>query len=61
MLVLSRRESECIDINGGADNGGITIMVVQIDGQKVRLGIQAAPAVPIHRREVRLAIERDGK
>ena len=54
MLVLSRKRSQCIDIGKG-----VTIMVVAIDGNKVRLGITAPPEVPVHRREVRLAIEKE--
>lgn len=47
MLVLSRKKDECIVIN---DN--ITIVVVEIRGDKVRLGIEAPKEVPVHRREV---------
>ena len=47
MLVLSRKVSESIVIN---DN--ITIMVVEVKGDKVRLGIQAPTSVPVHRKEV---------
>jgi carbon storage regulator len=56
MLCLSRKKSEIIDI--GRD---IQIMVVEIRGDKVRLGITAPKEVPVHRREVKEAIERDGK
>jgi carbon storage regulator len=47
MLVLSRKKDEAIVIN---DN--ITIVVVEIRGDKVRLGIEAPKEVPVHRREV---------
>jgi len=47
MLVLSRKKNESIIIN---DN--ITIVVVEIRGDKVRLGIEAPKEVPVHRREV---------
>ena len=47
MLVLSRKKNESIVIN---DN--ITIVVVEIRGDKVRLGIEAPKEVPVHRREV---------
>lgn len=53
MLVLSRKRNESIVINGK-----ITIMVVDIRGDKVRLGIEAPPEVPVHRREVYEAINR---
>ena len=59
MLVLSRRVDESIDIGGGHAHGGVTIMVVRIDGDKVRLGITAPKVVPVHRREVQRRIERE--
>ncbi len=54
MLVLSRKRDESIVINDD-----ITIMVVEIRGDKVRLGIEAPKEVPVHRREVYDAIRRD--
>ena len=51
MLVLSRKKNESIVIN---DN--ITIVVVEIRGDKVRLGVEAPKEVPVHRREVYEAI-----
>lgn len=51
MLVLSRKHNESIVIN---DN--ITIVVVGIRGDKVRLGVEAPKDVPVHRREVYEAI-----
>ena len=53
MLVLSRKKNESIVIG---DN--ITIMVVDIRGDKVRLGIEAPTEVPVHRREVFDSIRR---
>ena len=53
MLVLSRKKNESIIIN---DN--IVITVVDIRGDKVRLGIEAPKDVPVHRREVYDAIKR---
>ena len=53
MLVLSRKINETIIIN---DN--IVITVVDIRGDKVRLGIEAPKDVPVHRREVYDAIKR---
>ena len=47
MLVLSRKKNESIVINDD-----ITIVVVEIRGDKVRLGIEAPKEVPVHRREV---------
>ncbi len=53
MLVLSRHWNERIVI--GDD---IVITVVEIRGDKVRLGIEAPIQVPIHRQEVYDAIKR---
>jgi carbon storage regulator len=47
MLVLSRRKNECIVIDDK-----ITITVVEIRGDKVRLGIEAPSTVPVHREEI---------
>ncbi len=53
MLVLSRKKNESIVINND-----ITIVVVEIRGDKVRLGVEAPKEVPVHRREVYDAIRR---
>jgi carbon storage regulator len=54
MLVLSRQRDETIMI--GDD---VEITVVDIRGEKVRLGINAPPHVPVHRKEVYEAIKRE--
>jgi carbon storage regulator len=56
MLVLTRKKNESIVIN---DN--ITVVVVEIRGDKVRLGVEAPKDVPVHRREVYDAIQRNGQ
>ena len=56
MLVLSRKRNEQIRI--GDD---IVITVVEIRGDKVRLGFDAGPNVAIHRQEVYESIKREGK
>lgn len=53
MLVLSRGKGESIVI--GDD---VTIAVVEIRGDKVRLGIEAPKEVSVHRREVYDAIHK---
>lgn len=53
MLVLSRKKNESIVINDD-----ITIVVVDIRGDKVRLGVEAPKEIPVHRREVFEAIRR---
>ena len=54
MLVLSRKKNESIVINND-----ITIVVVEIRGDKVRLGVEAPKEIPVHRREVYDAIRRN--
>jgi carbon storage regulator len=56
MLVLSRQRDESIIIG---DN--IVITVVDIRGDKVRLGIDAPKEVPVHRQEVYDAIQRENQ
>ena len=56
MLVLSRQRDETIIIG---DN--IEITVVDIRGDKVRLGVSAPKAVSVHRREVYDAIQRENR
>jgi len=51
MLVLSRKKNESIVINND-----VTVTVVEIRGDKVRLGIVAPKEVPVHRQEVYDAI-----
>ncbi|OWK38671.1 carbon storage regulator CsrA [Fimbriiglobus ruber] len=51
MLVLSRKKNESIVINND-----IVITIVEIRGDKVRLGIVAPKDVPVHREEVYDAI-----
>jgi carbon storage regulator len=53
MLVLSREKNESIIIN---DN--ITIVVVEIRGDRVRLGVEHPPNTTVHRNEVYEAIRR---
>ena len=54
MLVLSRQKDESIVI--GDD---IEITIVDVRGDKVRLGINAPKSIPVHRREVYEAIQRE--
>lgn len=51
MLVLSRKQGESIMI--GSD---VCITVVEVRGDKVRLGIAAPSNVPVHRQEIFEAI-----
>ena len=54
MLVLSRKKDESVVINND-----IRIVVVEIRGDKVRLGVEAPKEVPVHRSEVYEAINGD--
>ncbi len=54
MLVLSRAKGEGLVINGD-----IFVEVVEISGDKVRLGIKCPAEIPVHRREVWEAIHRN--
>ena len=54
MLVLSRQKDESIMI--GDD---VEITIVDVRGDKVRLGITAPREIPVHRREVYEAIQRE--
>lgn len=57
MLVLSRKVDEKIIIGEGPD--AIEVMVVAMQGDKVRIGIQAPKSLSIHRQEVYDAIQRE--
>lgn len=54
MLVLSRKKDEKIVIGDT-----ITLMVIEIRGDKVRLGIDAPKDITVHRQEVYEAIKRE--
>ena len=54
MLVLSRKKNESIVINND-----ITIVVVEIRGDKVRLGVEAPKEVPVHREEIYYRIKHE--
>ena len=55
MLVLSRQRDESIMI--GDD---VEIIIVDIRGDKVRLGITAPTSIPVHRKEIYETIKREG-
>lgn len=56
MLVLSRHRDESIMI--GDD---VVVTIVDIRGDKVRLGINAPQDIPVHRQEVYEAIKRENE
>lgn len=56
MLILTRKKNEAIIINDD-----ITIVVVKIQGDTVKLGVDAPKEVPVHRGEVHAAIQREAE
>ncbi len=56
MLVLSRQRDESIVIGDK-----VVVTIVDIRGDKVRLGIQAPGEIPVHRQEVYEAIQRENR
>ncbi|MEX1224636.1 MAG: carbon storage regulator CsrA [Pirellulales bacterium] len=56
MLVLSRQRDESIIIGNN-----IVVTIVDVRGDKVRLGIDAPAEIPVHRREVYEAILRENR
>jgi carbon storage regulator len=56
MLVLSRKRGEAVVIGGN-----IEVTVLEVHGDRVKLGLCGPAEVPIHREEVRRRIMRDGR
>ena len=56
MLILSRKTNESIVIDGR-----ITVKIVRVEGDVVKLGVEAPPDVPVHRQEVYDEIQRNNK
>jgi carbon storage regulator len=56
MLVLSRKPGESIVIDGR-----ITVKIIRLDGDIVKLGIEAPREVPVHRQEVYNEIQRNNQ
>ncbi|MCP4506943.1 MAG: carbon storage regulator CsrA [Fuerstiella sp.] len=56
MLVLSRKKSESIVINDD-----VVVTVIEVRGDKVRLGITAPREIPVHRKEVVDAMVRESQ
>ncbi len=56
MLVLSRQRDESIIIGEN-----VVVTIVDIRGDKVRLGIEAPGEVPVHRQEIFEAIQRENR
>lgn len=56
MLILSRHKEEQIVVG---EKGEIVLTIVDIRGDKVRIGIEAPHDIPVHRREVYDAIKQE--
>jgi carbon storage regulator len=56
MLILSRKSGESIVIDGR-----IHLKIVRVEGDVVKVGIEAPPDVPVHRREVYEEIQRSNQ
>ncbi len=56
MLILSRKEGESIQIGDG-----IEIKVISIQGEQVKIGIDAPRSVEVYRREIYLQIQEENR
>jgi carbon storage regulator len=56
MLILSRKLNESIVIDGR-----IVVKVIRVEGEHVKLGIEAPVQVPVHRQEVYEEIQRNNR
>ena len=52
MLVLSRKRGETITIGNG-----VTVTVLAVQGDRVKIGVVAPAEVPVHRQEIHERIE----
>jgi carbon storage regulator len=59
MLVLSRHINERVVI--GTPPNQVVVTLIEIRGDKIRLGFEAPANIPIHRQEIYNAIQRDGQ
>ena len=57
MLVLSRKRNEALVIGDQANVNQIRVTVLKIQGDTVRLGIEAPPHISVHRDEVHERIQ----
>ncbi len=58
MLVLTRKENEAIVLHVG--NEVISVTVLSVSGDRVRIGVKAPKSIPVHRAEVQRRIHGQG-
>lgn len=56
MLVLSRKKGQSLNIGDS-----VRIVVLEVTGDNVRIGIEAPPEVAVYRSEIYLAIRRENR
>lgn len=56
MLILSRKTNESIVIDGR-----IVVKIVRVEGEVVKVGVEAPSDVPVHRQEVYNEIQRNNR
>lgn len=56
MLILSRKSGESIVIAGN-----IRVKVMRVEGDVVKIGVDAPPSIPVHRQEVYEEIQRSNQ
>jgi len=56
MLILSRKSGESIVIDGR-----VLVKIVRVEGDVVKIGVEAPPEVPVHRQEVYEEIQRSNQ
>ena len=61
MLAVSRKVGEWVDVCGGIDSGGLSVVIIEIRGNKVRLGFAAPKEISVHRREVQQRVEAESE
>ncbi|VEI04982.1 carbon storage regulator CsrA [Kurthia zopfii] len=61
MLVLSRKVGESIMIGDDIKTGKLKVKVIAVDGDQVKLGIEAPRSVKVDREEVFEAIQQENR
>jgi carbon storage regulator len=58
MLILTRRVGETLIIDLGKDREPISVTVLGVKGNQVRIGVDAPKEIPVHRQEIYNRIQR---